>query len=292
MNDLIKAVVLGIVEGLTEFLPISSTGHLVLCEKWFGVNLEADASVWKTFAVFIQIGAILAVVVYFRRRIMDLLFGPRQKEPVNPDLVPVDPHEPEATLTLAQRKHVILMIVLGTLPALVIGYLTHDWIEANLGSTLIVVGGLFFGGIAMLLIERFHPSFSTGRIEDISWRQALGIGFAQVLAALFPGTSRSASTIMGGMLAGLSREAAAEFSFFLAIPIMFAACGFSLLKYTLDRPAISMHEVMIFVVGTTVSFIVAWIVIGWFMGYIRKRTFVPFAIYRIILAVVVFLIAT
>jgi undecaprenyl-diphosphatase len=264
-----------------------------LSESALGVSLEAHDSIWKTFAVFIQIGAILAVVVYFRRRILDLLLGKRALPHGQAAAgVPLDPLEPEATLTTAQRLHVLWMIALGTLPALVIGYLTHDWIEANLGSPLIIVSALFFGGLAMLVIEWFCPMGSTLTIEHINWKQALGIGFAQVLAALFPGTSRSASTIMGGMLAGLSREAAAEFSFFLAIPIMFAACGFSLLKYLLEHPAVTGRELLLFVVGTLVSFLVAWAVIGWFMNYIRRRTFTPFAFYRIALAAVVFFYAT
>lgn len=292
MSDLIKAIVLGIVEGLTEFLPVSSTGHLVLCEQAMGVNLEAPSSIWKTFVVFIQIGAIMAVVVYFRRRIMDLVFGKRALPHGQAVAgVPLDPAEPEAFLTLQQRMHVMKMIALGTLPALVIGYLVHDYIEANLGSPMVIVSALFFGGIAMLAIERFHPTFRTGSIEAITWKQALGIGFAQVLAAVFPGTSRSASTIMGGMIAGLSREASAEFSFFLAIPIMFAACGYSLLNYVMEHPTITSYQVLLFAVGTLVSFLVAWAVIGWFMGYIRKRTFTPFAIYRILLAIAVFVYA-
>ena len=309
MPDLIKAIILGIIEGLTEFLPVSSTGHLVLCEAWMKINLEDPTTIWKTFAVVIQIGAIAAVVVYFRRRIMDLLLGSKTVEgespvaavqadapaedavraPSAPDAVPTDPHEPEAALTPQQRLHVIKMIILGTIPALVIGYLTHDWIEANLGSTSIVAMSLLIGGILMIIIETFRPTPSTLGMHEISWKQALSIGFAQVLAALFPGTSRSAATIMGGMVGGLSREAAAEFSFFLAIPIMCAACGFSMLKFVLKHPLISLPEILLIAIGTLVSFLVAWGVIKWFMAYVRKRTFTPFAVYRIVLAIIVFI---
>jgi len=307
--DLIKAIILGIIEGLTEFLPVSSTGHLVLCEAWMKINLEDPTTIWKTFAVVIQIGAIAAVVVYFRRRIMDLLIGPKPAKsgfpiaaatvapsvedavqaPDAPDAVPTDPHEPEATLTSEQRMQIIKMIILGTIPALVIGYLTHDWIEANLGSTWIVAMSLLIGGILMILIEMFRPQPNTLGMHEITWKQALAIGFAQTLAALFPGTSRSAATIMGGMLGGLSREAAAEFSFFLAIPIMCAACGFSMLKFLLEHPAITTQQILLIIIGTLVSFLVAWAVIKWFMAYVRRRTFTPFAVYRILLAIIVFL---
>lgn len=309
MPDLIKAIILGIIEGLTEFLPVSSTGHLVLCEHWMRINLEDPATIWKTFAVVIQIGAIAAVVVYFRRRIMDLLLGPKMGTsgfpveastaiaPVDDavqssdptDAVPTDPHEPEIILTPQQRLHIIKMIILGTLPALVIGYVTHDWIEANLGSTWIVAMSLLIGGILMLVIETFRPKPNTLGMHEITWKQALSIGFAQTLAALFPGTSRSAATIMGGMVGGLSREAAAEFSFFLAIPIMCAACGFSMLKYVLKHPSITLQQVLLIVIGTLVSFLVAWAVIKWFMAYVRRKTFTPFALYRIVLAIIVFL---
>lgn len=328
MYDLIKAVLLGIVEGVTEFLPVSSTGHLVLCERAMRVSLEEPDSIWKTFTVFIQIGAILAVVVYFRRRILDLLLGHRAPadRPAPLEVSAVLDHaredegrhgahgpggagtltapshavrpavraaasDPEVVLTAAQRWHVLSMIALATVPALAVGYLTHDWIEANLGSPRVVVAALFVGGIAMLLIEFLRPNVTTHGMEGITWKQALGIGFAQCLAAVFPGTSRSAATIMGGMVGGLSRGASAEFSFFLAIPVMFAACGYSLLKYFMDEPVVTGRDVMLFAVGALVSFLVAWAVIDWFMGYIRRHTFVPFAIYRIALGIVLYLYA-
>lgn len=300
MFDVFKAILLGVVEGITEFLPISSTAHLVLCEKWLGVDLESDPF-WKMFAIFIQIGAIAAVVVYFRDRIFDLLRG--RSAPLatpleisatargiggGPAGVALLEHKPRAPglPVMFHRRHALLMIVVGSLP-LVIAYFAHQWAEKNLESPAMIAGALGIGGVLMILIEAARPQLSTPTIEQMSWRQALGIGLAQILAALFPGTSRSAATIMGGEIAGLSRPAAAEFSFFLAIPAMAAACGFSLLKH---RASLDLRHITLLSVGTLVSFLVAWAVIAAFMSFIRRHSFVPFAIYRIGLAVVVFVI--
>ena len=310
MPDLLKAIILGVVEGVTEFLPVSSTGHLLLCERWMGINLEDPRSFWKTFAVFIQIGAILAVIVYFRRRIMDLLLGRREgaRTPLEisqaaragaasrtsgalamGQTLDYQTALDEDLITPAQRANAVLMILLATIPVLIVGFLTHDWIEANLESPRIIGYALLIGGIAMLIIEVVPTNVTTRRIERVTWKQALGIGFAQILAAVFPGTSRSAATIMGGMLGGLSRPAAAEFSFFLAIPAMFAACGYSLLKWLKDANP-KAHEVVLMIIGTLVSFLVAYGVIAAFMGYIKRRSFIPFAVYRIIVGAVVLLV--
>jgi undecaprenyl-diphosphatase len=310
LPDLIKAIILGIVEGVTEFLPVSSTGHLMLCERWMGIDLDAPNSLWKTFAVFIQIGAIAAVVVYFRTRIADLLLGRREggRTPLEisiaakaaPGGVPAalsmgqtldyQTALDEDLITPAQRLNAILMIILATVPVLVVGLLTHDWIERNMENDRNIGLALLIGGVAMILIEVIPTNVTTRRIERITWKQALGIGLAQILAAVFPGTSRSAATIMGGMVAGLSRPAAAEFSFFLAIPAMFAACGYSLLKW-LKNAHPSFHEIMLMIIGTLVSFLVAYVVIAGFMSYIKRHSFIPFAIYRILLgALVLFLL--
>ena len=308
MPDLLIAIILGIVEGVTEFLPVSSTGHLLLCERWMGIDLEAPNSMWKTFAVFIQIGAIMAVVVYFRRRILDL-FGAKPEGGRTPleisqaaratSTVPAalsmgqtldyQTALDEDLITPAQRLNAILMIIVATVPVLVVGLLTHDWIEANMESGRNIGWALLIGGVAMIIVEVIPTNVTTRRIERITWKQAVGIGLAQILAAVFPGTSRSAATIMGGMVAGLSRPAAAEFSFFLAIPAMFAACGYSLLKW-LRNASPNAHEILLMVIGTLVSFLVAYGVIAVFMGYIKRHNFIPFAIYRIVLgAVVLFL---
>jgi undecaprenyl-diphosphatase len=311
MLDLLKAIILGIVEGVTEFLPISSTGHLLLCEKWMNLDLEAPHSLWKTFAVFIQIGAILAVVVFFRRRILDLLMGKSEgsrtpleisqaaKAAKTTSPVPnaltmgqtldYQVGQDEDLITPAQRVNAILMIILATIPVLIVGFLVHDWIEANMESSRNIGLALLIGGVLMIIIEVIPTNVTTRRIERVTWKQALGIGLAQILAAVFPGTSRSAATIMGGMVAGLSRPAATEFSFFLAIPSMTAACGYSLLKWVKDASP-KAHEVLLLIVGTLVSFLVAYAVIAVFMGYVRRHNFIPFAIYRIALGILVLLL--
>ncbi len=297
MFDLLKAILLGIVEGVTEFLPISSTGHLVLFERWLGVDLESDPF-WKMFVIFIQIGAIASVVVYFRDRIVALLLGRGGPQPTPLEIstqarglgsrdsqTAVLDHE---TQVLFRPHHAVLMIIVASLP-LAIAYFAHQWSEKNLESPRMIAGALAIGGFLMILIEAIRPTVTTSRIEMMSWKQALGIGLAQIVAALFPGTSRSAATIMGGEIAGLSRSAAAEFSFFLAIPAMAAACGFSLLKHIRNGPGLDAWHMTLLVVGTVVSFIVAWAVIAAFMSFIRRHSFVPFALYRIALAVLVFI---
>lgn len=310
MPDILKAILLGIIEGITEFLPISSTGHLLLCEAWMGMDL--DLGFWKAFTIFIQIGAIAAVVVFFRDRIIQLLFGrsavsatpleiaiaagaaagdaPSWRSSTASDIAVKNTSKDDAekVLTSAQRRHALWMIVVASLP-LVIAYFAHKWSQNYMKEPIVIAMALGIGGIIMILIELVHPSVTTDQIERITWKQALGIGMAQILAAVFPGTSRSAATIMGGMVAGLSREAAAEFSFFLAIPTMIAACGFSLLKYFHDSSFVPWRHVLLFTVGTLVSFLVAWVVIAGFMSYIRRHSFIPFAIYRIVLAIIVFL---
>jgi undecaprenyl-diphosphatase len=309
MPDLLIAIILGIVEGITEFLPVSSTGHLLLCERWMGIDLD-NSELWKTFAIFIQIGAIIAVIVYFRRRILDLLMGKAEgartpleisqaaktttDKPVQAALsmgqtLDYQTALDEDLITPAQRMNAILMIIVATIPVLVIGFLVHKWVEAHMENARVIGLALLIGGIAMVVIELLPTNVTTRRIERITWKQALGIGFAQILAAVFPGTSRSAATIMGGLLAGLSRPAAAEFSFFLAIPAMFAACGYSLLKW-IHHAHPHAHDILLMIIGTLVSFLVAYAVIAVFMNYIRRHNFIPFAIYRIALGILVLVI--
>jgi undecaprenyl-diphosphatase len=293
LPDLLKAIILGIVEGVTEFLPVSSTGHLLLCERWMGLNL--DDRFWSMFTIFIQIGAIAAVVVYFRRRIIELLGGRTERQ-----LTPLEISEnvsampqpgaaravtDDTPVTAADRAYTVVMIGLASTP-LVIAYFADKWAEKHMSHPGFVAGALAVGGLLMILIEWLPLKETTRRIERITWKQALGIGMAQVLAAVFPGTSRSAATIMAGLVAGLSRPAAAEFSFFLAIPAMGAACAYKLLKY-LRHTVPSAAEVLLLTIGTLVSFLVAWVVIAGFMAYIRRHSFVPFAVYRIVLGLVV-----
>jgi undecaprenyl-diphosphatase len=294
LPDLLKAIILGVVEGVTEFLPISSTGHLLLCERWMGLDL--DDRFWSMFTIFIQIGAIAAVVVYFRRRIVELLSGRPERE-----LTPLEISEnvqamppagsgrevitDDTPVTAADRGYAILMIGLACTP-LVIAYFADKWAEKHMAHPAYVAWALLVGGVLMIVIEWLPLNVTTRRIERITWKQALGIGMAQVLAAIFPGTSRSAATIMAGLVAGLSRPAAAEFSFFLAIPAMGAACAYKLLKF-LKQGIPPAHQVLLLLIGTLVSFLVAWVVIAAFMAYIRRHSFVPFAAYRIVLGLLV-----
>jgi undecaprenyl-diphosphatase len=261
MNDVWRAVILGIVEGLTEFIPVSSTGHMILVEPLLGISL--DDPFWTgTFDIFIQIGAILAVAIYFWRRLYRLTF---------------------VTGQVAWQDHIVTKLFVAFLPAAVLGVLFSDFIEAHLKRPPVVAAALVAGGIGIILIERCvrHPRITDA--ASISLMTALLIGCFQCLA-LIPGTSRSAATIMGALLLGLSPAAAAEFSFFLAIPTMFAAGGYSLVK-RLDQ--IDSQQFVVLGLGFSVAFVVALVVVAWFMHFIQHHRFTPFAVYRIILGGVV-----
>jgi len=182
---------------------------------------------------------------------------------------------------------VVMMVIIATIPVLVVGYLFHKKIEAVMEKPLPIALALLIGGLIMIAVEFARPGTRTPRIEHLSWGQAIGIGLAQILAVVFPGTSRSGATIIAGLIGGLSRQAAAEFSFLLAIPAMAAASGYSLLK---GAGGMNGQQMMLLLVGTLVSFLVGWAVIALFMEYIRKRTFTPFGIYRIALGVVVLIV--
>ncbi|RMF41115.1 MAG: undecaprenyl-diphosphate phosphatase [Planctomycetota bacterium] len=263
MNDYVSAILLGIVEGLTEFLPVSSTAHLRLSQQI--LNLPLDDAYWKMFAIVIQLGAILAVVVYFRRRLSEFCrtfikpaAGDRWRHPV----------------TL-----VMLSFVVTAVPCL----LMDELIGENLENLMAMGIALIVGGIAMWVVDRTFRHPSTDRIEEMSLRQAIAIGLFQILAAAFPGVSRSMATIAGGQIAGLSRPAALEFSFFLSIPVMVAATVYKLLQYLVKNPtAVTPHDMAVLGVGFAVSFVVAWAVIAWFMHWVRRHGFAPFAIYRIL----------
>jgi undecaprenyl-diphosphatase len=266
-RDFVYSVLLGIIEGLTEFVPISSTGHLLLAEHSLP-DLDMESGFWKTFAVVIQIGAIAAVVVYFRDRIAALL---RQG----------------VVRTSSGRISPVMLILIATAPVLAAGFFVQGWVAANMENPLVIALAVGIGGVVMWLLELVPQKAVTKTVEDVSLAQALLIGCAQILAVVFPGTSRSAATIMGGLVAGLSRPAAAEFSFFLAIPAMSAACGYLMLKQLRSDESMTGHQWLVLFVGTAVSFVVAWVVIAVFMKFIRRHTFIPFAIYRILLAIVV-----
>lgn len=261
MNDIIRAVILGIVEALTEFLPVSSTGHMILVMPLLGIH--ETSGFWNgAFDIFIQLGAILAVVIYFWRRLWNLVF-----------------HRPAASW----KDHFVTKLAVAFLPAAVIGLLANDYIEENLKNPLVVAAALVAGGVGILLIEYYVRNPKISDAGSISLRIALLIGFAQCLA-MIPGTSRSGATIMGALLLGLTPAAAAEFSFFLAIPTMFAAGIYALLKH-MDQ--IHADQVVLLAVGFVVAFIGAWLVVAAFMRFIQRHKFTSFAIYRIVIGIIV-----
>jgi undecaprenyl-diphosphatase len=266
VNDYLISVILGIIEGLTEFLPVSSTAHLRLAQDWLGVSMEDGY--WKMYAVVIQLGAILSVLVYFRRRLVEFVAS--------------FPRGASGDRTWWSHPLSLVMIAFGitALPC----FLIDRWIGENLESTTLIAWALLIGGVVMWAIDVWCDRPTTDAMDKMGLWQAIAIGSAQILAAAFPGTSRSMATIGAGQLTGLSRPAALEFSFFLSIPVMFAATGFKLLQFVMTEPvAMSGHQWGVLVVGFVVSFWVALGVVHWFMAWVRRHGFMPFAIYRIVL---------
>jgi undecaprenyl-diphosphatase len=251
--SLLIIILLGIVEGVTEFIPVSSTGHLILAGELLGY----DAAQWAVFNVVIQLGAILAVIVLYWRTFWAVFMGLIRRQP--------------------ESWRFLRNVVVGFLPSAVIGLVLIDRIEAMLGSPSIVAWALLLGGVAILVIERTAPTGTEKGVADISFGKALGIGFIQCLA-MIPGVSRSGATILGGLSLGIERRTAAEFSFFLAVPTMLGASTLQLLRNHDKLGATSMSGIAL---GFVVSFIVAVIVIKWFMAIVTKRGFAPFAWYRI-----------
>jgi len=253
MDLILKAVILGIVEGITEFLPISSTGHLIL----FGHFLKFTGPFAVMFEIIIQLGAILAVIFYYRKRIGDSLKNMKPGQ---------------------WGYKLWFYMLIAFLPSASIGLMLNDYIEKYFFSPLTVSIALIIGAILMIVVEKVFNSTKDEDVDKVGAKKSLLIGFAQCMS-LFPGMSRSASTIIGGMMVGLSVKASAEFSFFLAIPTMFAATGYSLLK---GFNAITPNEWIALAVGFIVSFIVAFIVIGKFLSFLGKHSLKGFAYYRLI----------
>ena len=255
--DLVTPVVLGIVEGLTEFLPVSSTGHLILATKLLGY----DAARWEVFNIVIQLGAILAVVVLYRRTFMDVLRG----------LVNRDP----------SSIRFVRNILVAFLPAAVIGFALHNAIEALLGNALVVAAALVVGGIAIIIVERLAKHRLVADVADIPLWTTFAIGLVQCLA-MIPGVSRSGATIMGALALGVERKTAAEFSFFLAIPTMVGATALQLVKHRHDLTAPGAIGPGTIAIGFVVAFVVALAVIRAFVTVVTRRGFAPFAWYRIV----------
>lgn len=260
MSWLSTAIILGLVEGITEFIPVSSTGHLIIAGDLLGFTGERA----RTFEIFIQLGAILAVVWIYRKLFVDLLTRWHRD--------------------LGARR---LLVNLGVafLPAALVGLVAHDWIKAHLFNPITVAGALVVGGVVILLVEKWAPPARTNEVADLKLGTALGIGLAQVVS-LFPGVSRSGATIMGGYGLGLSRRASTEFSFFLAVPVMFAATLFDLLG---SWNHLTRYDAPLFSVGFVVAFAAALVVVKAFLGYVSHRSFAPFAWYRIVVGIALLL---
>lgn len=271
MSDYWTALISGIVEGLTEFLPVSSTAHIVITQKLLGADLTSPF--WKMFTVVIQLGAILAVVVYFWNRLAEFIRTFLQSEP------------------RARWRHPLALVIISFVVTAVPCFLMDKFISDRLENPVTIAWALILGGIAMVAIDRWYSERAiTLRMEDMSLRQSLAIGAAQILAATFPGTSRSMATIAGGQVMGLSRTAALEFSFFLSIPVMFSAAGFKLIQFLAKEPIrIAGDQWVTLGIGFATSFFVAWVVIAWFMHWVKSRGFLPFAIYRVVVGIAVLL---
>jgi undecaprenyl-diphosphatase len=281
MHDYLLALILGIVEGLTEFLPVSSTAHLRICQALFGVGLEDGY--WKMFSIVIQLGAVLTLPIYFRDRISKFVAS-----------FPGGERGERTTL-----DHPLTLVILSFVCTAAPAFLLTKIIGKHLESLLIMGWSLVIGGIVMwavdLLSTRGVPPIRTGEVEQMSLGQAVWIGCCQTLSAVFPGTSRSMSTIAAGQMVGMSRSSALEFSFFLSIPTMAAATLYDLYKSlrpdhgagTLGQLSMNLSEWITLGIGFAVSFVVAYGVVAWFMRWVRTRGFAPFAAYRILVGTAV-----
>ena len=267
MIEILKAILFGIVEGITEWLPISSTGHMILLDEF--IHLGVSEEFYKLFEVVIQLGAILAVVIMYFKTIFPWGFGKTKKDTKD-------------TLNLWGK------ILVACIPAAIIGLLFDDWLDEHLYNSVVVALTLIIYGIAFIIMESKNiGSRSTKKLNDISYKQALGVGAFQLLS-LIPGTSRSGSTILGGLALGLERSVAAEFTFFLAIPVMVGASLLKLLKYILNVGFVfKASELLLLGVGCLVAFIVSILIIKFLMNYIRKHDFKVFGWYRIALGIIV-----
>jgi undecaprenyl-diphosphatase len=292
LNDYLLSLVLGIVEGLTEFLPVSSTAHLRLSEVLLHISLSDGY--WKMYSIVIQLGAILCLPVYFRGRIATFL-----------STFPRGERGDRTPLT-----HPLGLVMIAFVITAIPSFLLTKVIGKHLENLQIIGWSLLIGGVVMWIVDAMNakaeaagPSAGGGRIhtwkmESMSLGQAVWIGFCQIFSGVFPGTSRSMSTIAGGQIAGMSRASALEFSFFLSIPTMFAATGYTLLKSLSGKgenpigvSQIDAHGWIVLAIGFVVSYIVAYASVAWFMAYVRKHGFVPFAVYRIIVGALVLVFA-
>ncbi len=268
--EILKAIFLGIVEGITEWLPISSTGHMLLLDEF--INLEVSSEFRDMFIVVIQLGAILAVPTLFFNK-LNPFSGKKTKE------------EKKSTFDLWKK------VIVGAVPAALIGLLFDEILETYLYNPYVISAALIVYGIAFIVIEKIQAkkgkdNFRVNDVNDLTYSDALKIGAYQVLS-LIPGTSRSGSTILGGMLSGVSRVASAEFSFFMAIPIMLGASGYKILKFIIKGVAVSGFEIALLLIGIAVAYLVSLAVIKFLMDFVKRHSFSAFGIYRIVLGIAV-----
>ncbi len=269
--EIIKAVVFGVVEGVTEWLPVSSTGHMIVLQSF--MPLTVSPGFWKIFEVVIQLGAIMAVVLLFWKKLW--------------------PFKADKGRTFVKLGTIRLWIkiVVACLPAAIVGVIFDDFIDEHFYKPEMVAAALIVVGIMFIYVEsklNFTNKAAVVKLSEITYKEAFFIGIFQLLAAIFPGTSRSGATIIGGLMLGLSRKVAAEFTFFLAIPVMFGASLLKIVKYLISGGvAFTGVEVAILVIGTITAFAVSIVVIGGLMNYIRKKDFKPFGWYRIIVGIAI-----
>jgi undecaprenyl-diphosphatase len=265
LGELIKSVILGIVEGITEFLPVSSTGHLIAASAL----LDFQSSIDGTFEIFIQLGAVLAVVLFYRAELIT------QVKTVTQDM---------------GVQRLWLAVIVAVIPAAILGFLFRDFVKATLFTPVVVAVSLIVGGFILIVVERWKTASQDTGLDDMSRitrRQAILIGVAQVIA-LIPGVSRSGASIIGGMLVGLKRETATRFSFWLAIPTL---GGATIADLILSLDEIASEQVVYLLVGLIVSALVAWLAIRWLLNFVAHNNFIPFGYYRIIAGVALLVLA-
>ena len=269
--EIIKAVIFGIVEGVTEWLPISSTGHMIVLQNY--IPLDVSPGFWKIFEVVIQLGAIMAVVLLFWKKLWPMKTSKGR------------------TFVKLGTVRLWIKIIIACLPAAIVGIALDDFIDEHFYNPKMVAAALIFVGIMFIYIEsklKLANKAAVAKLSEITYKEAFYIGIFQLLAAIFPGTSRSGATIIGGLMLGLSRKVAAEFTFFLAIPVMFGASLLKIVKYLISGGvAFTGLEVAILIIGTVTAFVVSVFVIGGLMSYIRKKDFTPFGWYRIVVGAVI-----